>query len=113
MNSNGVVSFGTEGFTNFYARSFPFRSPPLIAPYWDDFNPYFTGGIYYRQTNDSDQLQLFYNYTSLLLKGGEMTGLNDFYPTHLFIATWNHVPPFGISYILSFQTEVCIHSFLI
>ena len=94
MNSNGVISFGVEGFRNFYAMPFPFRSPPLIAPFWDDFNPSAGGAIYYRQTNDSNQLQLFYNYT-LLLKDEE---LNEYYPTHLFIATWHRVPPYRFSY---------------
>lgn len=94
MNSNGVISFGIEGFRNFHAVPFPFRSPPLIAPFWDDFDPSVGGAIYYRLTNDSDQLQLFCNYT-LLLKDEE---LNEYYPTHLFIATWHQVPPFGIHY---------------
>ena len=93
MNSNGVLSF-EKRFTDFFARLFPFESPPLIAPFWDDFNPRRGGMIYYRQTNDTDQLQLFYNY-SLLLKDDETENwAADFYPTHLFIATWYQVPPF-------------------
>ena len=95
MNSNGVVSFGIEGFRDFHAKAFPFQSPPLIAPFWDDFDPFFSGAIHYRQTNDSDLLELFCNYT-LLLKEGEDTELNEYHPTHLFIATWDQVPPFGI-----------------
>ena len=91
MNSNGVLSFGNIGFTDFRARPFPFVSPPLIAPFWDDFDPSNGGRIFYRQTSDSDQLQLFSNYT-LLLKDDEA---EDFCPTHLFIATWERVPPFG------------------
>ena len=61
VNSNGVVSFGNRGFIDYRARSFPFQSPPLIAPFWDDFNPRRGGMIYYRETNDTDQLELFYN----------------------------------------------------
>ena len=106
VNSNGVISFGIEGFRDFYARSFPFRSPPLIAPFWDDFDPYFSGAIYYRQTNDSDLLQLFYNYT-LLLKNAD-SELNEFYPVHLFIATWDQVPPFGLHYFRYVSREVLI-----
>lgn len=71
-------------------------SPPLIAPFWDDFNPRRGGNIFYRQTNDSDQLYLFYNYTSLLMDCE--AELVDCYPTHLFIATWDHVPPFDYSF---------------
>ena len=99
MNSNGVLSFGTEGFTDFQARRFPFESPPLIAPFWDDFNPRRGGNISYRQTNDSDQLHLFYNYTSLV-----MDCETENYPTHLFIATWDQVPPYSY---LPTVTEVC------
>ena len=94
VNSNGVVSFGNMGFTDFEARPFPFESPPLIAPFWDDFNPSDGGMIYYRQTNDSDQLQLFSNYT-LLLEDDVVE--NDYNPTRLFIATWDRVPPYGYS----------------
>lgn len=100
MNSNGVLSFGNERFTDFLARRFPFESPPLIAPFWDDFNPRMGGNISYRQTNDSDQLQLFYNYTSLLMDCKPEQ--NDCYPTHLYIATWDDVPPFG--YYSFFET---------
>ena len=106
MNSNGVLSFGSEGFTDYQARRFPFESPPLIAPFWDDFNPHIGGNIYYRQTNDFDQLQLFYNYTSLLLDCEAEQ--NDCYPTHLYIATWDHVPPYGYySFFETTVTEVC------
>jgi hypothetical protein len=96
VNSNGVISFGVVGFRDYRAIPFPFQSPPLIAPFWDDFDPSVRGAIYYRQTNDSDQLQLFYNYT-LLLNDEELND-SEYYPTHLFIATWDEVPPFGIPY---------------
>ena len=92
MNSNGVLSFGNERFLDFAPRRFPFESPPLVAPFWDDFNPRIGGSISYRQTNDSDQLDLFYNYTSCLMDCKDE--LNDCYPTHLFVATWDHVPPY-------------------
>lgn len=95
MNFNGVVSFGTEGFTEYYGRPFPFQSPPLVATFWDDIDSFFWEGLYYRQTNDSDLLQLFHNYTLPLKNGDSETELPyDYYPTHLFIATWNQVPPY-------------------
>ena len=103
VNSNGVLSFRNTRFNDYLPRPFPFESPPLIAPFWDDFNPRRGGMIYYRQINDTDQLQHFYYNYSLLLKDGE-TEKDDFYPTHLFIATWYQVPPyisFGIQEVYS------------
>ena len=105
VNSNGLLSFGNRGFTDYRARPFPFESPPLIAPFWDDFNPSRGGMIYYRQTNDSDQLELFLNYTSLL--GGDEVE-NDYNPTHLFVATWDRVPPFVRSEV--YICEYFIHN---
>ena len=95
VNSNGVISLGNEGFIDFYARPFPFDSPPLIAPFWDDFDPRNGGNIYYRQTNDSDQLQMFHNNYTLFWKTDWQ---NNFYPTNLFIATWCQVPPYGCAH---------------
>ena len=96
MNSNGVLSFGNERFLDFTPRRFPFESPPLVAPFWDDFNPRIGGNISYRQTNDSDQLDLFYNYTSHLMNCKD--DLIDCRPIHLFVATWDRVPPFESDY---------------
>ena len=99
MNFNGVISFGTKGFRDFYARSFPFQSPPLITPFWDDISSLLWEGLYYRQTNDSDLLEQFYNYSLLLRDGDSNTKLlHDYYPTHLFIATWDKVPQWGYLY---------------
>lgn len=84
------MSFG-DAFTAPRPREFPFTSPPLIAPFWHDFNLQDGGSIFYRQTNDSAQLQLVHNLL-LDLDGGE---LSTFYPTLLFIATWDQVPPYG------------------
>jgi hypothetical protein len=111
VNYNGVLSFGTESFTDYYARPFPFRSPPLIAPFWDDIDYLVWNGLYYRQTNDSDLLQLFYNYTLLLNNGDSRP--DDYYPTHLFIATWDEAPRFtSLNYYL-FDPGVEVHYILI
>jgi hypothetical protein len=107
VNYNGVLSFGTESFTAYYAVPFPFRSPPLIAPFWDDIEDFFWNGLYYRQTNDSDLLQLFYNYTLLLNNGDSKLESDDYYPTHLFIATWDEAPRF--TYYFSFDPGVEVH----
>ena len=76
------------------SRSFPLRSPPLIAPFWHDFGPHQGGNIYYRQTNDSQLLQLYHTRLSRALF---TKGLGNFFPTLLFIATWDQVAQFGHS----------------
>ena len=98
MNSNGVLSFGGTGFIEYTPREFPFPSPPLIAPFWHDFNPNVGGSIFYRQTNDSAQLQLVHTMLSDLDVEGLDLDLANFHPTQLFIATWYQVPPFGLSH---------------
>ena len=112
MNYNGVLSFGIERFIKHYATPFPFRSPPLIAPFWDDINFYLWKGLYYRQTNDSDLLQLFHNYTLLLNNGDSNTELlhYDYYPIHLFVATWDKAPRYFFFYF--FGTEVQLYPLL-
>ena len=72
---------------------FPDNSPPLIAPFWHDFNPSIGGNIYYRQTNDPQQLQLYNTRLSTALTTNGLS--NDFFPTLLFIATWDQVPQFS------------------
>lgn len=91
MNSNGVLSLGSVGFTDYVTRAFPFSSPPLIAPFWRDFDPSVGGSISYRQTNDSTLLQAVHS----LILYSSLEQLLDFFPSHLFIATWYQVPPYG------------------
>ena len=93
MNSNGILSVGGEEFLYFQQARFPLDSrwPPLIAPFWTDFNPSAGGNIYYRQTNDSDLLQA----VESVVQDSDNEDLNSFSPTHLFIATWDEVPPFS------------------
>ena len=91
MNSNGILSVGGEKFLFYRPSRFPLVSPPLIAPFWTDFNPSAGGNIYYRQTNDSDLLQA----VESVVQDSDNEDLNSFSPTHLFIATWDEVPPFG------------------
>ena len=103
MNSNGILSFDSP-FTNCCPhRDFPLISPPLIVPLWLDFDLTGTseGGIYYRQTEDPTYLELVH----ILLNNVENVGdLTEFFPTKLFIATWEKVPEYGGS------TSVCVHA---
>ena len=86
-----MLAFGDVHFTDYQPRHFPFRSPPLIAPFWYDLNPRAGGNISYRQTNDSTILK---NVRSLLLELG-VEEVMDFSPIHIFIVTWNQVPAYN------------------
>ena len=91
MNSNGVLSFGRP-FTRTSGSNFNSEfSPPIIAPFWDDVNVRRGGTIYYRQDNTlliADQVQQDIN-----------TQFPDieFYPSLVFVATWDRVERFGSS----------------
>ena len=103
VNSNGLLSFERQ-FTLYRPQEFPVTSPPLIAPFWRDFNPSVGGNITYRQTNDSIQLESVHR----LLQNFEIGNVNlsVFYPEHIFIVTWDQVPPFG----QITPVEVCMQS---
>ena len=91
VNTNGVISFDNS-FTSCCPRSFPRLSPPLIAPYWHDFNPSISGRILYRLTGSANQLQMFDDLYLSLDRGKD---LPDLVPTVLFVATWDQVPQFN------------------
>ena len=90
MNTNGVLSFG-ESFTRTTSRGSNFDSvfsPPIIAPFWDDINIARGGTIYYRQDNSSsiaDQVQQDIN--------AQFPDI-EFYPSLVFVATWDRVVRF-------------------
>ena len=94
MNTNGVLSFGwpytstSSGRLNFTFVS----SPPLIAPFWDDIDITKGGSIYYRLDNTSstaDQVQLdVYN---------QFPDVDSFYPSLVFVATWDRVAAYSSS----------------
>ena len=90
MNTNGVLSFG-EPYTNTSSGGSNFNSvssPPLIAPLWDDVDVTRGGTVYYRQDNTlsiADQVkQDIYNATFF-------PDVDFFYPSLVFIATWDRV----------------------
>ena len=96
MNFNGVLSFDAT-FTNCCPlRDFPLIYPPLIAPFWLDFDLTGTskGGIYYRQTGDSTYLELIHTLLMNVTVTDNVGDLIDFLPTQLFIATWEQVPQY-------------------
>ena len=78
----------SSGGSNFNTVS----SPPLIAPFWDDIHIGRGGAIYYRQDNSSliaDQVQRDI-YT-------RFPDIGFFYPSLVFVATWDRVEPFSSS----------------
>ena len=80
------MSFNSN-FTRFRPAPFPFTAPPLIAPFWTDFDPRKGGNIYYRQTAQPDILEQI-SFTTSHVSGFQ------FQPTLAFIATWDGVPAF-------------------
>ena len=113
VNSNGILSFNHPFTICCGARTFPIITiilhhfiyhpitvpplmiipPPLIAPFWHDFDPTVAGRISYRQTNNTNQLNTVHQLFTTLDTGE----LRDFSPTHLFVATWDRVSQFASS----------------
>lgn len=83
-----MLSFDAA-FTAPQPTKFPFISPPLIVPFWSDFDPRTGGSIYYRQTSEIENLVALYELLSILRSYVEE--LIDFIPTHMFVATWHQV----------------------
>ena len=95
MNTNGLLSFGRR-FTSFSSGGSNFSSvssPPIIAPFWDDININNGGRIYYRQDFNSsvaDQVQQEIHT--------QFPDVEFFYPSLVFVATWDRVAAFGSSF---------------
>ena len=99
VNSNGILSFNDPFTRCCGSRSFPINSTPLIAPFWHDFNPMVGGRISYRQTGSNDQL----NHVHQLFTSLDTGELRNFFPTHLFVTTWDHVSQYRGSSLVSFS----------
>ena len=90
VNTNGHISFRSP-FLNWIPTLFSFRSiPPLIAPYWEDFDLRKGGNIFYRQTSNPILLQIVRDQVQVSFQS---TG--NFNPTDLFIVTWDQVPGYS------------------
>jgi len=101
VNTNGDISFRSS-FTSFIPRPFPSAFPPLIAPYWADFNSVRGGTISYRQTSNSTLLQ---RVRGQIQEFFPSTG--NFIPTDLFIATWDQVPGFSFPSLVGIYFFIC------
>ena len=92
VNTNGVLSFN-RSFNVPMPQPFPFMpSLRLISPYWEDFETQRTGRVYYRETADPALLKRAQYHLQDIFPSSR-----NFFPTYLFIATWNDIPQFGIN----------------
>ena len=94
MNTNGVLSFG-QSFTRTSSSGVNFNSvssPRIIAPFWDDVNVVNGGTIYYRQDNTSSITDLVQQNINT-----QFPDVGFFYPSLVFVATWDRVVQFGSS----------------
>ncbi len=111
VSTNGLISFRNE-FNSF--RATPFSSDfteflnPLIAPLWTDFDPFRSGSIYYRMTNNSLVLERIRNILT-----EESDTLVDYTPSLAFIVTWDRIPLFvNLTVIVSFLCSDCLVGFI-
>ena len=104
MNTNGVLSFGRE-YTRTSSSGNNFdsvSSPPIIAPFWDDINIVVGGVIYYRQEFDPFIVDLVREGVA-----SQFPEVGSFFPSLVFVATWDRVAPFGApSGFNTFQTVI-------
>jgi hypothetical protein len=78
-------------------------SPPIIAPFWDDINIVDGGVIYYRQEFDSFFVDLVRQEVA-----SQFPEVGFFFPSLVFVATWDSVAQFGArnGLLNTFQTVI-------
>ena len=87
------------GYSSFGSNFDSVSSPPIIAPFWDDVNIQRGGTIFYRQdftSSVADQVQQEI-YT-------QFPDIGFFYPSLVFVATWDRVAAFSSSFRGHFNT---------
>ncbi len=89
MNTNGIISIDAP-LPDWSPSHFPYSGVPLVAPFWHDdvFNTQLGGRIYYRETSNPLLVQQFNSEVK------NITGIDSFASTALFIATWLRVTPY-------------------
>ena len=102
INNNGPISFQRR-FSEFSPERFPSNQPILLVPFWDDLDNEIAGStVSYRLTTNSSDLQQA--RTDVL--EAQFTGLEDFTPTYLLIATWYQVPLLGQTIQVNFEESL-------
>ncbi len=87
MNTNGIISIDAP-LPDWSPSAFLHSEIPLVAPFWHDgVDTQFGGRIYYRETSNPLLVQQFNSEVK------NVTDIDSFAPTSLFIATWLRVPP--------------------
>ncbi|MFQ5409969.1 MAG: S8 family serine peptidase, partial [Anaerolineales bacterium] len=71
VSTNGFISFETSGAATYLNRAIPDATAPneIIAPFWDDLNPYFAGDIFVKTLGSA--------------------------PNRKFVVQWNNVPHYS------------------
>ena len=91
MNTNGVLSFN-QPFQERFPAEFPYNSLAKISPYWEDFDTSRSGRIYYRNTTDITLLR-----RAQFSLRDIFPSARDFFPSYLFIATWDRTQELGLT----------------
>ena len=100
ISENGVISF-ERPFPDPFPRTLPLTSspgtstpPPLIAGFWGDINvPKNGGAIFFIEMNEriNGRFGRARAHVLNLLREGFGRSMEDFYPTHIFLCTWESV----------------------
>ena len=77
----------------------PFGLNPLIAPFWHDIDTRRGGNIYYRLSDNIFTLAEAHSYLISLysIDDPDSPNLLNFYPSSIFISTWDKVPVYESS----------------
>ena len=91
VNTNGVLTFD-QPFHETMPRPFPDNSLQKISPYWENFDTSRSGRIYYRNTTDITLLR-----RAQFSLRDIFPSARDFFPSYLFIATWDDAQELGLT----------------
>ena len=91
VNTNGVLTFD-QPFLVPLPRPFPYNSLRKISPFWENFDTSRNGRIYYRNTTDITLLRRAQYHLQDIFPSAR-----GFFPSYLFIATWDRAPELGLT----------------
>lgn len=90
VDTNGLISLGRAFRTSKQFQDFPIISPPLIAPFWCDANTRYSGSVYYRVVNESnDAYGLLERARQEVMR--YFIDSQDFVPAYILIVTWEDI----------------------
>ena len=109
VNTNGIISFFTDGY-GYTPQSFPLNyGETIIAPYWADVNLWDGGNISYREEIRQTQNQDPFEEVDSIIRDA-FSNMQQFTSSWMFIATWDQVPFYGSynSFIVRWHLSSCI-----